>query len=143
MDIPFSPPSFSAEEQLLAQSLVKAIRQSGAVRLEAEGASFVAPPNTAQQIASLLSMTAESIPAEVVPTVPSMSFGQTAEYLGISEQRLKKLLDAGVIPNDGQHETILTEHLYEYDRKKQLARLMMSQITGDSQEMGLYDEQND
>ena len=135
-------PQITDEDRLLAKTTVEGILRSGSFRLEANGTTFVVPKGTMQQIVDILSLTADGQPSDVYPLLSELTVSQAANFLKISDQRMEKLLDAGFIAfreEDGNR-MIESNSLFEYDRRKKLARLAMRQMTCEAQEMGLYDD---
>ena len=130
-----------AEDRTLAESIVKAIRKSGSVRLEADGTTFVVPESAAKQIVSILTMTAGSIPSEAVPAASELTVPQAMEFLGMSERHLNDLLDENIIASrkDGDRRLVSRDSILAFLQEREQRRAILDEMTRESQEMGLYD----
>lgn len=100
------------------------------------------PKTAIDGLIELLTVTAEGDEATVVRSHPEVTTQQVARLLNVSRPTIVKLIDDGVLPSRkvGSHRRVpLTELLaYQHDMVAK-RRAVLDQMTGDAEELGLYD----
>lgn len=100
------------------------------------------PHSVYQVIQDVLHYVDQGISVTVMPTHSQLTTQQAADLIGVSRPHLVKLLEAEEIPHCkvGKHRRIRLDDLLVYKyRRDSKRRRILDQIKAESEELGLYD----
>lgn len=129
------------QEQEMAKLTVTAIAQSGQVHLESDGTIYSLPSVAVRKIVDMLDLMAAGQDVDIIPVQGELTVRQAAKFLGISDTCVTELLDNDILEYrecDGQR-LVKRESLLEYEFESREMLAAATEITRQSQELGLYD----
>ncbi len=122
-------------------------KEEGVAKLVApSGEERELPHSVYKVLREIIHYMSNGIFVELMPIHSQLTTQQAAEILGMSRPHLVKLLEEEEIPHHkvGKHRRIRLDDLLVYKhRRDSKRRQILDQIKADSEELGLYDLQNE
>jgi excisionase family DNA binding protein len=100
------------------------------------------PRGMFQLMVNVLQSVSRSEPVTILPHSAELTTQEAADMLRVSRPYLVKLLDEGTIPSRkvGIYRRVLLQDILHYQKtEKQRQSAIMSELTKEAQDMGLYD----